>query len=523
MEKREGWRSAKDRRSTEDGRSAMSGELFMGVDIGTSGVRAAVFDINGRQLALHYKEYPMICSEQGMGEVEPDRIFDSFLEVVRKCVETGLDIQKKLVSIGLSTQLFSFIALGKDGECLTNVVTWADTRSKNQAEATGKQFDAYDLYARTGCRPDHPMYPLSKILWLKNEKKGIFNKAARFITIKGYILYKLFGVLAIDITDASTMGYFNIHHFKWDEYILDKVIEIDGDMLPQPVDCVHVFRGMNREYAEIMDIRPDMPVVAGSGDGMLANVGVGVFDNTAMSCTIGTSGALRIAVKKPLLDPAQSTWCYCFTRDTWVAGGAINNGGIVLKWLRDSFRNQFEADVDSYRTDGIYKLFDNFAEEIPVGCEGLVFLPYLTGERSPNWNTNAVGTLHGLKLFHTRKHIVRAAMEAVMYRMYSVYEAVTRVSDNVRQIRANGGYVKSDIWLRMQAGIFNKEIAVTGVAEAAAFGAAYMSMYASGAIDNLNTELPCMSPVKVYRPNGQDAEKYAEMYGKFKQLYERLY
>jgi gluconokinase len=110
-----------------------------------------------------------------------------------------------------------------------------------------------------------------------------------------------------------------------------------------------------------------------------------------------------------------------------------------------------------------------------------------------------------------------------MYRMYSVYEAVTRVSDNVRQIRANGGYVKSDIWLRMQADIFNKEIAVTGVAEAAAFGAAYMSMYASGAIDNLNTELPCMSPVKVYRPNGQDAEKYAEVYGKFKELYEKLY
>lgn len=498
-------------------------KLFMGIDIGTSGIRAAVFDQDGRQLGLSYREYPMICSQPGMAELDPGRVFDSLIEVVKSCTEQVTAAGDDIEAIGLSTQIHSFIAVDSEGRCLTNVITWADTRPLKQVEMIKNTFDCGMLYNNTGCRIQHPMYPLSKILWLKNEYPDIFSRAAKFITIKEYVLFRLFGRFVIDITDASATGCFNIHKFTWDEYILRHVIGVDETKFGEPVECTNILRNLKPEFACQMGLDPAVPVVIGSGDGMLANVGCGGFDDTSMSCTIGTSGALRIAVDKPLLDPLQRTWCYCFTRDTWVAGGAINNGGIVLKWLRDEYREQYEYEMENTGLKSIYELFDRYASKIGPGSEGLIFLPFLTGERSPNWNANARGTIHGLQLIHGKKHFIRAAMEGVIYRMFSVYEVITQLNNNVKQIMANGGYTNSDIWLQIQADIFNKEIAVAGIGEAAAFGAAYVAMAAVGAVASLRHPLPCMKPQKVVCPVEDNHIVYKDGYKQFKELYSRIY
>lgn len=501
----------------------MQKSLFMGIDIGTSGVRAVLFDKEGSQVSLAYKEYPMICNEPNMAELDPDLIFRSLIEVVQSCAQQADPVAYRIEAISFSTQLHSFMAVDEVGTPLTNVLTWADSRPLQQAQLIEQNFDAAALYQKTGCRVQHPMYPLSKILWLQATQPELYQQAHKFVTIKEYILHKLFGRYVIDITDASATACFNIHKFDWDEDILQNVLKVDKSKFGEPVECTYILNQIKPEYASRMGISADVPAVIGSGDGMLANVGCGVFDETSMSCTIGTSGALRIAVDKPLLDEQGRTWCYCFTKDTWVAGGAINNGGIVLKWLRDEHREQYEMEMAGLGLNNIYDLFNKYAAEIKPGSEGLIFLPHLTGERSPGWNASARGMIHGLGLIHGKKHLMRASMEGVMYELYSVYDIITQIDNNVEQIIANGGYVNSDIWLQIQADIFNKEIAVAQIGEAAAFGAAYVAMAAVGAIKDLRECLPIMQPTRKIKPNPENHAVYKESFKQYREFYDMLY
>lgn len=495
--------------------------LFMGVDIGTSGVRAAIFNTEGNQISLCYKEYPIICNEHRMAELDPELIFSLLISVVRDCIKKNNTPANYIEAIGLCSQMHSLMAVNKEGKCLTNVITWADSRSIDESDFIEKNYDLKGMYERTGCRVQHPMYPLSKILWIKYSKPEIYSNVYKFLTIKGYILYKLFGKFLIDITDASATGCFNIHEFKWDDYILQDVLNIGTGMFCEPVECTYILKGIEKVYAEEMGLSPETPVIIGSGDGIMANLGCGVFDDTSMSCTIGTSGALRISVDKTLLDLHQRTWCYCFTKDKWVSGGAVNNGGIVLKWFRDQYQKQFEYEADILGLKDLYELFDHYVMQVEPGCGGLIFLPYLTGERSPGWNANASGLIYGLRLTHDKRHMVRAAMEGIICNMYSIYEIIEKLDGNVKTIVANGGYVNSNAWLQIQADIFNKDIAVAGVAEASAFGAAYIAMAAVGAIKNLQTLLPKMKPVKVVKPIMENVEAYRKTYKQFRDLYDK--
>ena len=205
-------------------------------------------------------------------------------------------------------------------------------------------------------------------------------------------------------------------------------------------------------------------------------------------------------VDAPLFDINQKTWCYAFSKDKWVAGGAINNGGISLKWLQETFKTQFEADAAAYG-ESVYRLFDRFAGEIPAGSDGLIFLPMLMGERSPDWNANMRGLMYGLSLAHGRKHIIRAAMEGVIYRLYSVYNFLSGMKTEIKSIYASGGYCNSDVWLQIQADMFNKEICVPGVNEVSALGAAYLAMCELGAVEDFGQQLESMKPAKICQPN----------------------
>ena len=496
---------------------------YLGVDIGTTGVRAALYDADGFPRGYAYQEYPLLSPEPGAAELDPETVFSSLVAVVARCMAEAEDEAKGLRGIGLSTQMFSFLALDADGARLTNVVTWADTRPLPQALAYERAFDVAELYARTGCRTQHPMYPLAKILWLKETRPAVFARAAKFLSIKSYVLFRLFGRYVVDYTDASASSLFNLASFDWDPVVLGEVLGIGRERLCEPMPGTGTLSGMHPELAAAMGLRADVPVAVGAGDGIAANLGCGVFDASAMSCTIGTSGALRVAVGKPLLDPGMRTWCHCFTKDTWVAGGAINNGGLVLKWLRESFPEQFKGEAAARGLRGAYALFDEFAREIPAGSEGLLFLPLLTGERSPNWNAAARGVIAGLDLRHDRRHLVKAAMEGVMYRMRSVYEVLAPLAGDVRQIRANGGYAGSDVWLQMQADVFGTEIAVAGVEEAASFGAAVLAMHGTGDHTDLKMPLPAMAVGRTFEPDPANAAVYEAGFKEFLALYGRLY
>jgi len=244
-----------------------------------------------------------------------------------------------------------------------------------------------------------------------------------------------------------------------------------------------------------------------------------VVDDTTLSATIGTSGAVRTSVKKPLLDSEQRTWCYSFTKDTWVAGGATNSGGIALKYLRERFGAQLLQET-GMTAGQEYKAMDVLAARVPTGSEGLVFLPYLMGERSPDWNPNVRGLIGGLELSHGNGHFCRAAMEGVIYRLYSVYEVMAAINSNARQIRATGGIVKSAFWMQIQADIFGKEILVPGTQEGSALGAAFTAMVAVKAVDGFGSLLEAMQPVNSVKPDLAAHEIYRKFYARAMELYQ---
>lgn len=493
-------------------------DYFLGVDIGTSGARAVLFDASGYEAAAGRHEYALVCPRPGWMELDPEEVLSAVISAVSQCVARSGVPGHRILGLGFSSQMHSLMAIDGEGRPITNLVTWADNRSLEEARFIGKNYPVQELNRKTGCCVQHPFYPVSKILWFKRHHPELAEKAGKWMTIKDYILFRLFGQQVTDYTLASAQGFYNIHIQDWDEDILKDVLGIDRSVLCPVVPCLYALTGLIREYADAMGLSEGITCAVGSGDGVMANLGCGVMDSSAISSTIGTSGALRTTVLKPI-PGGQSLWCYSFTDDRWVAGGAISNGGVVFKWFGDNFRDQFEKEAADLEGN-IYRLFDKYAEEVPPGCEGLVFLPYLAGERNPDWNSRATGVMWGLTFAHSRKHLVRAAMEGILFRLYSIYEILEKQVDPGHEIRAGGGYARSRVWLSMQADIFGRRIAVPAVTEASALGAAFLAMAAAGAVDGIDKPLPSMKDQVVVEPDPGNHGIYRETYEKAMMLYE---
>ncbi len=498
------------------------GNVFVGVDIGSSGVRAVLFNPGGEQVFMACQEYPIASPKQGWAELDPEKVFSGTVAAVRQCAVHAAEQGLEISGMGMSCQMHSLLAVNRQGIPITGAMLWADTRGVEEAAFIQKNYDTESLYYSTGCRLDHPMYPVSKILWLKNKMPGTFKDAARFITLNEYIIFKLFGEYLVDYSLAGCQGLFNVRTLKWEESVTRDILKISIDQLSQPVECTTALRGMRPAYAQEMGISPGIPFVVGGGDGVLASLGCGVFDVNAFSSGIGTSGAIRTTGSSPLLSAGRRTWCYPFIRGLWVSGGAINNGGLVLRWLRSTFNQEFSSEAQKLGCS-IYQLFDRFANELSPGSDGLIFLPYLTGERCPDWNASARGIMFGLSMAHGKKHIVRASMEGILYRLYSVYEALKVLNPRSTEIVASGGYTKSKIWLKMQADLFNKAVKVSPVTETSALGAAYLAMLAVGAVDRLGTPLPAMKPVRTIVPEAGAHEAYQKLYTQAMNIYGKLY
>lgn len=490
--------------------------LYLGVDLGTSSVKVGAYDMAGREVALEQRDYPMIIEQPGMCEIDPEAIVSAAMEAMRAAVQ---GIGGAVRAVGFSTQLYSLMAVDARIRPLTNLFTWADTRADSVREQIISRVDLAALYERTAARGEHPVCWTAKLPWLYKVQPTLFSKGNLFISIKAYLMHKLTGELFMDWSDASSTGLLNIHNFAWDEAAIADIDGLERAHLPRLVDCTKVATVLARAVAQDFSLAPDTPVVPGAGDGMCAHVGCGAFTRGAFSSTVGTTGALRVRSDTPLIDTGRRTFCFCLRENFYVAGGAINNGGLVLSYLQGLFKDQWAADQLACADDGFFALVERFAAEVPPGAEGLTFLPFLTGERAPNWNAGATATLAGLTLKHDRRHILRAAMEGVMLQLFSVYGVLMDASGGEAMIIANGGYANSPIWLSMQADIFGAPVHVSGVRQASAFGAAYIAMFASGTIASFETRLDAMTPQRTIYPGADHAAKYMEAKARYARTY----
>lgn len=486
-----------------------SKRYILGIDIGTTSCKGAVVDLEGECLGEGIGPYSTVSPYASWMEQDPEDVFAGVIEAVRRAVLTAGVSQEEIWALSFGGAFHSLLALDREGVSLTKALLWGDTRSKDCALGIKEEHDAHQIYKRTGC-PVHPMYPASKIVWIRENLPQAYRKAYRFISLKEYVLNKLTNKYLVDRSIASGTGLFNIHHLDWDYETL-RIVGITADRLSEHVATTTVSEGLEPRYAQAMGLPSDVLIVIGAGDGVLSNLGAGSVEPRQLTCTVGTSGALRMFFQEPRLDEEERTWCYLFTDESWCVGGAINNAGLVYQWFRERFYPGGEEG---------YEALDEEAAQVAAGSEGLIFLPYLTGERSPNWNPNARGVLFGLSLRHDRRHLLRAIMEGVAYRMYGVFLALEEVTGEIREIRGSGGFLRSPLWVQTMADVFGREIIVPQVVETTSLGAVLLAMYALGRIKNLGEARGYVVAKQRYTPNMDNHSLYLRLFDIYGKVYQ---
>lgn len=494
--------------------------VFVGVDIGTTSTKTIAYDLDGNILVDEAREYPLRSPGPGRAEQDPDEILEAVLDslagVVGSVKEQAAD---EISGISFSAAMHSLLALDEGGNPLTAAITYADNRAVDQAARVRDDPGGPDIHRRTGT-PVHPMSPLSKLLWFKEEDTGTFEAAARWVSVKEYVFFRLFGEYIVDYSIASATGLFNLVELDWDEGALE-MLGLSREKLSKPVPTTYVMEGLNGEYARRLGLDPGIPFVVGANDGVLANIGVGAVDPGVVACSIGTSGAVRVVVDEPRVDDELRLFCYALTEDLWVVGGPINNGGVALQWAVDQLFPGIKGEAEERGRDP-YEWAGELAEEVSAGSDGLIFLPYLTGERAPYWNPDLRAVFFGMTLQHGREHLIRAVLEGVVYQMRAVARSLEAVVGEPRELRATGGFAQSTLWRQIMADVFRREISFPESYESSCWGAALLGMKALGAIDSLDVAGEMTEISYRQTPRQENLRIYEELTGIFDRLYERL-
>lgn len=482
-----------------------SSACVIGVDIGTTSTKAIAYDMAGAALARASVEYPLLTPAPGAAEQDPEQILEAVIDALGAVVRAVGD--RPIECVSFSAAMHSLIAVDREHRPLSACITWADTRSGAWAERI-KREHGLGVYRRTGT-PIHPMSPLVKLAWLREAQPAVHAAAAHFISIKEYVFQRFFGRYVVDHSIASATGLFDVTALNWDDEAL-QIAGIGADKLSPPVTTVETIDGPNGEIARRTGLRADTRFVVGANDGALANIGVAAIDPGSVAVTIGTSGAIRSIVPKPLTDPRGRTFCYVVAPGLWVIGGPVNNGGVILRWLRDELA---AAEVEAAKRLGIdvYDMLTTIAERVPPGADGLLFHPYLAGERAPLWNGDARGSFFGLALNHRREHLIRAVLEGVVLNLHAVFTILEEVAGPTRRLSASGGFARSRVWRQIMADVFDRELLVPESPDSSAFGAAALGMHAIGAIASLADVAKMVGTSARHLPNPQAADSYNKL------------
>lgn len=494
----------------------MNTQKIIGVDIGTTGCRAVIYRQDGTTVGSKSVDYPLYTPQAAWAEQDAEEILKGVLVVLKEVIAEAKLAPPDIAGICFSSVMHSMIPVDVEGHPLDRMQTWADSRAQDYIEKIKTSHDADSIYFKTGC-PIHPMYPLFKMIWLKNERADIFSRTAKFIGIKEYICHYLLGKYLVDESIASATAVYNIHTRKWDEDLLS-MVGIAAEKLSDVLPTTHIERNIKPEIAAMLGLATDTAIILGASDGVLSTLGSGAVNPGQVTAMIGTSGAVRMITNKPQADEKKRTWCYNLADDTWVLGGALSNGGVAFRWARDKFATTEQRVAANLGLD-TYEILGRYAEQKPAGCEGLIMLPHFSGERAPYYNANSRGVLFGLNLNHGKRHLVRATLEGIIYGMFSIFKSLEEVAGEVNEIRVGGSFTRSKVWVQIMADVFGRVIHVPGEPEGSAFGAAVLGMYALGIISDLKEVERFITIKESYYPNDANKEIYQKLFG----IYERVY
>ncbi|HTE11548.1 MAG TPA: gluconokinase, partial [Chitinophagaceae bacterium] len=420
-----------------------------------------------------------------------------------------------VAAICFSAAMHSVLPVDKNGVPLGNAITWADNRGKKEADDLKKLPMAKTIYDATGT-PIHPMSPLIKIAWIKRHDKERFSKTDKFIAIKNYIIQQLTGECVIDYSLASATGLFNIHKLCWDNNAL-AYAGINADRLPAPVPVFYSSLQLRREYQVSLGLPKKTKIIIGASDGCMATLGAGVWGEGKATITIEQSGAVRVAGNKMIRDSKQRFFNYLLTDGYYVSGGPTNNGGVIFEW----FAKQFGVFNEAYGIDDSIHTLIKDAMQAPAGSDGLLFLPYLLGERAPLWNANARGAYFGININHEQKHFIRATLEGILYEIYSIGK-ILEEHRAFSTLSINGSFASYPLWAQIIADMFGKPVSVNNSYDSIGTGALLLSQTEMGVYRNLEDAAKTVSLHTNYHPNKKDHQVYMKYFSVFEKLSYKL-
>ncbi len=486
-----------------------SDEVVIGVDLGTTSTKAVAFDTGGRQLATASAGYPLDEPHPGWAEQDPAQILDAVLDTVRAVVS---EVDGPVAALSFSSAMHTLIGLDADRGPAHPVAVLGRLagRRAGRPAAGGPRRPGPAPADRHAGAPDGAA-----------AQAGLVPRAAAGAVRPGRLLGRHQGLRAVPAVRRAghrPVGRLRHRAARPRHAVLGpggaQLAGIGPERLPELVPTTTVLSGLSAEVADRLGLPAATPVVAGAGDGPLANLGLGAVHPGVAACSIGTSGALRVTVERPAVDPLGGVFCYALTEHRWVVGGAINNGGIVLDWAGRALA----PDLGDQPAEALLEL----AGRVPPGSGGLVMLPYLLGERAPHWSGLPLGAYVGLTREHRREHLVRAAIEGVCLQLALVLESMRAAGNEVHEVRATGGFARSPLWRQILADALGLDVRFPAGHEGSGFGAALLGMYALGLVDSLDVAADLVRIEDTVWPDPSAAAVYAALRPVFADLYDAL-
>lgn len=490
-------------------------ECIITIELGTNAVRIFAFDLNGNMIGSMKGSYPTFHTEPDYSEQDPGQVFITMLYVLKNLLTEKVHPQKyKVVCICFSASMHSVLAIDDHGVPLGNAITWSDNRGKLEAQELKKSALGKRLYDITGT-PIHPMSPLVKIKWMRNHDPERFNSTYKFLSIKSYIIQQLTGEYYIDYSLASATGLLNILSIQWESEAL-AYAGITADKLPELAPVFHSAGTLRKEFQRSLGISSSTKIILGSSDGCMATLGAGVWSEGKATITIEDSGAVRVVGKEVIRDEKQRFFNYVLTENCYVSGGPTNNGGVVFEWFAKQF-GDFRIPYEMEYT------MDNLIQEaakVAAGSDGLLFLPFLLGERAPIWNANARGSFFGLNIKHERQHFIRATIEGILYEIYSIGKTLEE-HRSIKYLSVNGSFATIPFCTQMIADMFNKPV-MTNNLHSASLGSFLMSATEMGRYQSLEAAAKSVVPTDTYHPQAGNHKTHLKYFDIFEKLSTKL-
>lgn len=489
---------------------------LLGIDIGTSACKAALFDRKGQVLAAANGEYPVYYPEEGWAEQNPEEWWSAVCEAVRQVIRKAGIQPEEIAGVGIDGQSWSAIAIDKGGKVLTNTPIWMDTRAQSICDRLNEEIGEDEIFRIAG-NSLQPSYTTAKILWYKENLPEVYSKIYKILQSNSYIAFKLTGQISQDLSQGYGLHCFDMRTGQWDEEMCRKM-GIPRDFLPEIVPSDRIIGTVTKKAAEESGLAEGTPVAAGGLDAACGTLGAGVIHSGETQEQGGQAGGMSICIEKYQADPRLILGFHVIP-GKWLLQGGTTGGGGVMRWFEKEF-----ADYERLMREqtGISSLdqLNEIAEKVKPGCDGLVFLPYMAGERSPIWNPYAKGVFYGLDFSKTKGHMVRACMEGVAFSLRHNLETAEEAGAKAEILRAMGGSANSLLWTQIKSDVTGKTMAVPASDTATTLGAALLAGVGTGFYKDY--EEAVAETVKVTRKHQPDPEKKA-VYDKNYETYLELY